>query len=64
MENIYKSMKAMIGFLIIIILTATFWSDKAAQNIAFLILLGMLILTPEVSNAITKSLTMFTQSNE
>ena len=44
LENIYKSMSAILGFLVIMILISTFTNEKSAQNMALFILLGMLLL--------------------
>lgn len=44
LENLYKSMSAILGFLVIIILISTFTNEKSAQNMALFILLGMLLL--------------------
>lgn len=53
MKDLYNSMKAIIGFLVIMILLSTFFGDKAAQNMALFILLGMVLLN---ADALTKFL--------
>lgn len=47
METVYTSMKAVILFLIIILLSQTFVGDKFAQNMAMVILFSMLILNSD-----------------
>ena len=47
METVYTSMKAVILFLIIILLAQTFAGDKFAQNMAMVILFSMLILNSD-----------------
>lgn len=47
METVYKSSKAVILFLIIILLAQTFISDKFAQNLSMMILFSMVILNSD-----------------
>ena len=47
MEKLYKSMRAIILFLIIMLVIETAFSDKTAQKTAILILMSMLILNSE-----------------
>ena len=47
MEKLYKSMRAIILFLIIMLVIETAFSDKTAQKTAILLLMSMLILNSE-----------------
>lgn len=47
MENFYNSMKAIIIFLIIMIMISVMVGEKSAQNMAMFILLGMLLLNSD-----------------
>ena len=47
MEKFYKSMRAIILFLIIMLVIETAFSDKTAQKTAILLLMSMLILNSE-----------------
>lgn len=47
MENLYKSMGAIIGFLVIEIIIATVFDSKTAEKMALFILLGMVLLNAD-----------------
>ena len=47
MEKLYKSMRAIILFLILMLVIETAFSDKTAQKTAILLLMSMLILNSE-----------------
>lgn len=53
MKDLYNSMKAVIGFLFIMILISSFFGDKSAEHMALFILLGMILLN---ADAFTKFL--------
>lgn len=61
METVYKSSKAVILFLIIVLLAQSFVSDKFAQNMTLAILFSMLIIKSDIISSwldnITKDLT-------
>lgn len=44
MQEIYKSMGAVVGFSVLTLIIQNFISDKAAQNFVLLVLLSMLII--------------------
>lgn len=47
MENFYNSMKAIVIFLIIMIIVSVMMGEKSAQNMAMIILLGMLLINSD-----------------
>lgn len=47
MDNLYKSMGAIIGFLVIEIIIATVFDSKTAEKMALFILLGMVLLNAD-----------------
>ena len=47
METLYKSIRGVMLFLIIVLLCQTFIGDKFAQNMSMVILFSMLILNSE-----------------
>ena len=47
MENIYKSMGTIVGFLIIMFLIQTFGGDKLSSNMALFVLFSMVILNAD-----------------
>ena len=60
MEKLYKSMRAIILFLIIMLVIETAFSDKTAQKTAILILMSMLILNSEtVATWLESALSVF-----
>ena len=56
MDNLYKSMGAIVGFLIIEIIIATLFDSKTAEKMALFILLGMVLIN---SNSIISFLEKF-----
>lgn len=47
MDNLYKSMGAVIGFLVIEIIIATVFDSKTAERMAIFILLGMVLINSD-----------------
>ena len=64
MEKLYKSMRAIILFLIIMLVIETAFSDKTAQKTAILILMSMLILNSEtVATWLESAVSVFDNGN-
>lgn len=61
MENVYKGLKTVLLFLIIVLVIQTSFGDKTAQNMSLMILFSMLILNSSTLSSyvttITKNLT-------
>lgn len=56
MEEVYKNLGAVVGFVLIIWLVQNFVSDKVAQNLTLLTLFTMLILNSDKIVNFTKNI--------
>lgn len=57
MENVYRASKAVILYLIILLILQTFFGEKTARNMSLMILFSMLILNSETFASYVKDVT-------